>query len=233
VVEIKGIEKFSSRDFPGHISSTVFLGGCTFRCPYCHNSDLVLRPETIQTMPVDFFLSYLDGRKGWLEAVCFTGGEPLLHEEVEDLVRVVRERGLLVKLDTNGSFPDRLEGLLAAGLLDWVAMDVKAPLERYREVTRSNVDVESIVRSADILRSSGVRHTFRTTVVPGFVGKEDVVMIGEWLNGAASYLIQQFVPQTTIDPAFLEVKPFSRADLAEIVTAAKPYFQDVRIEGPE
>jgi pyruvate formate lyase activating enzyme len=233
VVEIKGIEKFSSRDFPGHISSTVFLGGCTFRCPYCHNSELVLRPETIQTMPVDFFLSYLDGRKGWLEAICLTGGEPLLHEEVEDLVRVVRERGLLVKLDTNGSFPERLEGLLTAGLLDWVAMDVKAPLERYREVTRSNVDVESIVRSADILRNSGARHTFRTTVVPGLVGKEDVVKIGEWLNGAADYLIQQFVPQTTIDPAFLEVKPFSRAELEDIVAAAKPYFQDARVEGPE
>ncbi len=233
MVEIKGIEKFSSRDFPGHISSTVFLGGCTFRCPYCHNSELVLRPETIQTMPVDLFLSYLDGRKGWLEAVCFTGGEPLLHEDIEDLIRVVRERGLLVKLDTNGSFPERLEGFLAAGLLDWVAMDVKAPLERYREVTRSNVDVENIVRSADILRASGVRHTFRTTVVPGLVGKEDVLKIGEWLNGVASYLIQQFVPQTTIDPAFLEVKPFSRAELEEIVAAAKPYFGDVRIEGPE
>jgi len=233
VVEIKGIEKFSSRDFPGHISSTVFLGGCTFRCPYCHNSELVLRPETIQTMPVDIFLSYLDGRAGWLEAVCLTGGEPLLHEDVEDLIRVVRERGLLIKLDTNGSFPERLEGLLDAGLLDWVAMDVKAPLERYREVTRSNVDVERIVRSADILRASGVRHTFRTTVVPGLVGKDDVIKIGEWLDSAASYVIQQFVPQTTIDPAFLAVKPFGRGELEEIVAAARPYFLDVRIEGPE
>ena len=233
MVEIKGIEKFSSRDFPGHISSTVFLGGCTFRCPYCHNADLVLRPESIQTMPVDIFLSYLDGRKGWLEAVCLSGGEPLLHEDIEDIIRVVRERGLLVKLDTNGSFPERLEGLLTAGLLDWVAMDVKAPLERYREVTRSNVDVESIVRSADVLRNSGVRYTFRTTVVPGLVGKEDVVKIGEWLNGAANYFIQQFVPQTTIDPAFLEVKPFSRSELEDIVAAARPYFRDVRIEGPE
>ena len=233
MVEIKGIEKFSSRDFPGHISSTIFLGGCTFRCPYCHNSELVLRPETIPSMDADYFLSYLDGRKGWLEAVCFTGGEPLLHEDLEDLIRVVRERGLLVKLDTNGSFPARLEGLLAAGLLDWVAMDVKAPLERYREVTRSNVDLERVVRSADLLRNSGVRHTFRTTVVPGLVGKEDVVKIGEWLNGAAHYLIQQFVPQTTIDPAYLAVKPFSRAELEEIVAAAKPYYDEVRIEGPE
>jgi pyruvate formate lyase activating enzyme len=232
VVEIKGIEKFSSRDFPGHISSTVFLGGCTFRCPYCHNADLVLRPESLQTIPVDLFLSYLDGRKGWLEAVCLSGGEPLLHEEVEDLVRVVRDRGLLVKLDTNGSFPDRLAKLLREGLLDWVAMDVKAPLERYREVTRSNVDVEAVVRSADLIRQSGVRSTFRTTVVPGLVGREDIVRIGEWLRGAASYLIQQFVPHTTIDPAFLEKKPYGREELEALAEAARPFFNEVGIEAP-
>ncbi len=232
MVEIKGIEKFSSRDFPGHISSTVFLGGCSFRCPYCHNSQLVLEPETIPTMAADWFLSYLDGRKGWLESICFTGGEPLLHEDLEDLIRVVRERGLKVKLDTNGSFPDRLEALLALGLVDWVAMDIKAPLERYRDVTRSTIDVEKIVRSVDLLRSSGIKHHFRTTVVPGLVGKDDVVKIGEWLRGEDRYLIQQFVPQTTIDPAYLEVKPFRRTELEEIVAAAKPYFGEVAIEGP-
>ena len=232
MVEIKGIEKFSSRDFPGHISSTVFLGGCTFRCPYCHNADLVLRPETIPDLAADYFLSYLDGRKGWLEAVCFTGGEPLLHEDLEELIRVVRERSLLVKIDTNGSFPDRLEALLALGLVDRVAMDVKAPLERYREVTRSNVDLERIVRCADLLRDSGVKHTFRTTVVPGLVGKDDVVKIGEWLSGAAHYVVQQFVPQTTIDPAYLAVKPFGRAELEEIAAAARPYFVEVGIEAP-
>ena len=232
MVEIKGLEKFSSRDFPGHISSTVFLGGCTFRCPYCHNADLVLRPEAIQTIPVEIFLSYLDGRRGWLEGVCITGGEPLLHEDVEDLVRVVRDRGLLVKLDTNGSFPERLEKLLREGLFDWVAMDIKAPLERYREVTRSNVEVEAIVRSADLVRGSGVRSTFRTTVVPGLIEKEDIVKIGEWLSGAESYLIQQFVPHTTIDPAYLEKKPYGREELEELVEAARPYFKDARLEGP-
>jgi len=233
VVEIKGIEKFSSRDFPGHISSTVFLGGCTFRCPYCHNSDLVLRPETIPSMAADWFLSYLDSRKGWLEAICFTGGEPLLHDDLEDLIRVVRERGLKVKLDTNGSFPDRLEALLALGLVDWVALDIKAPLERYRDVTRSTIDVAKIVRSVDLLRASGIRHHFRTTVVPGLVGKDEVVRIGEWLRGEGRYLIQQFVPQTTIDPAYLEVKPFSRTEIEEIVAAARPYFGEVAIEGPQ
>ena len=232
MVEIKGIEKFSSRDFPGHISSTVFLGGCTFRCPYCHNADLVLRPETIQTVPMDIFLSYLDGRKGWLEGICLSGGEPLLHEDIEDLVHVIRDRGLLVKLDTNGSFPDRLEKLLEEGLLDWVAMDIKGPLERYRDVTRSNVDIEAIVRSADLIRHSGVRSTFRTTVVPGLLGRDDIVRIGEWLRGAASFLVQQFVPQTTIDPEFLAKKPYSREDLAGFAEAAKPFFKEARVEGP-
>ncbi len=233
MVEIKGIEKFSSRDFPGHISSTVFFGGCTFRCPYCHNSQLVLEPETIPSMAADYFLSYLDGRKGWLEAVCLTGGEPLLHEDIEEVIRVVRERGLLVKLDTNGSFPDRLEALLALGLLDRVAMDVKAPLERYREVTRSAIDLEKIVRSIDLIRNSGIPYLFRTTVVPGFVGPDDVVQIGEWLDGAASYAVQQFVPQTTIDPAFLAIKPFGRSELEGIAAAARPYFGEVRVEGSD
>jgi pyruvate formate lyase activating enzyme len=232
VVEIKGLEKFASRDFPGYISSTVFLGGCTFRCPYCHNADLVLRPETIQTTPMDIFLSYLDGRKGWLEGVCISGGEPLLQEDLEDLVRVVRDRGLLVKLDTNGSFPERLEKLLRDKLLDWVAMDVKAPLERYREVTRSNVEVEAIVRSADLVRHSGIRSTFRTTVVPGLVGRDDIVKIGEWLRGAETYLIQQFVPQTTIDPAYLAKKPYNSEELEALVEAARPFFKEARLEGP-
>ncbi len=232
MVEIKGLEKFSSRDFPGHISSTVFFGGCSFRCPYCHNSQLVLAPETLPSMAPDFFLSYLDGRKGWLEAVCLTGGEPLLHEDIEELIRVVRERGLLVKLDTNGSFPDRLEALLGLGLLDWVALDIKAPLERYREVTRTSVDPEKIALAADLLRSSGVRHTFRTTFVPGFVGREDAVKIGEWLDGAESYIVQSFVPQTTLDPSFMAIKPFGRDELEAIADAARPYFGSVALEGP-
>jgi pyruvate formate lyase activating enzyme len=155
MVEIKGLEKFSSKDFPGHISSTVFLGGCTFRCPFCHNADLVLRPESFPTMPMDLFLAYLDGRKGWLEGVCVTGGEPLLSEDVEDLMRVIKERGLLVKLDTNGSLPGRLEKLVGDGVVDWIAMDVKAPLERYSEVAGTAVREEDIRRSVEIVKGSG------------------------------------------------------------------------------
>ncbi len=230
MVEIKGLEKFASRDFPGHISSTVFIGGCNFRCPYCHNAELVLRPGGIPSIPMDIFLSFLDGRKGWLEGVCVTGGEPLLHADTEDLIRVIKDRGLLVKLDTNGSFPAFLERLLGEKLLDWVAMDIKAPLERYREVTRSPVDLESIVASADLLKRSGVRTTFRTTVVPGLVDRSDVVKIGEWLDGAETYLVQKFVPHNTLDPSFLERRSYGREELDEILEAAKPFFHEARLE---
>ncbi len=231
MVEIRGLEKFSSRDFPGHISSTVFLGGCTFRCPFCHNADLVLRPESFPVLPMDLFMSYLDSRKGWLEGVCVTGGEPLLSDDLEDLVRIVRERGLLVKIDTNGSLPGRLEKLVAEGLVDWIAMDIKAPLERYSEVAGVAVRVEDIARSAEIVRGSGLKYMFRTTVVPGLLGREDIRKIGVWLEGAEVYQLQQFVPHDTIDPAWLNVKPYPREEFVMLQEIARPFFKEVRVEG--
>ncbi len=231
MVEIRGLEKFSSRDFPGHISSTVFLGGCTFRCPFCHNADLVLRPESFPVLPMDLFLSYLDSRKGWLEGVCVTGGEPLLSEDLEDLVRVVKERGLLVKIDTNGSLPGRLEKLVGEGLIDWIAMDIKAPIERYSEVAGVSVRGEDIARSAEIVKGSGLKYMFRTTVVPGLLGREDMRKIGEWLEGAELYQLQQFVPHDTIDPAWLDVKPYPREEFIMLQEIARPFFKEVRVEG--
>ena len=231
MVEIRGLEKFSSKDFPGHISSTVFLGGCTFRCPFCHNADLVLRPEVFPVLPMDLFMSYLDSRKGWLEGVCVTGGEPLLSEDLEDLVRVVKERGLLVKIDTNGSLPARLEKLVAEGLVDWIAMDVKAPLERYSEVVGAAVRDEDIVRSVDVIRGSGLNYLFRTTVVPGLLGREDIRKIGMWLEGAEVYQLQQFVPHDTVDPAYVEVRPYPREEFIMLQEIARPFFKEVRVEG--
>ncbi len=231
MVEIRGLEKFSSKDFPGHISSTVFLGGCTFRCPFCHNADLVLRPESYPVLSMDLFLSYLDSRKGWLEGVCVTGGEPLLSEDLEDLVRVVKERGLLVKLDTNGSLPGRLEKLVGEGLVDWIAMDIKAPLDRYSEVAGVSVRVEDIERSAAIVKGSGLTYMFRTTVVPGLLGREDIRRIGAWLEGADLYQLQQFVPHDTIDPAWLDVKPYPREEFVMLQEIARPFFKEVRVEG--
>jgi pyruvate formate lyase activating enzyme len=180
---------------------------------------------------MDYFLCYLDSRKDWLEAVCISGGEPLMEEGVEDLLRVVKDRKLLVKIDTNGAFPDRLEGLIKNGLVDYAAMDVKAPIERYKEVTKVDVCTGDIRRSIEILRKSGLKTLFRTTVVPGLIGAEDVKKICRLLDGTPAFQIQQFSPRTTIDKRYLLIKPYSREDIEEMARHARPHFSEVRIEG--
>ena len=231
MVEIKGLEKFAPLDFPGAIASTVFLGGCNFRCPFCHNADLVLRPETLTSMPLDYFITYLDSRQGWLEGVCVSGGEPLLEENLEVLLRVIKDRNLLVKLDTNGSQPDRLRDLIGSGLVDQAAMDVKAPLGRYRQVTRSEVAEDDIVRSIDLLRGSGLRHMFRTTVVPGLVGERDLLEIAQLLHGADLFQVQQFSPRNTVDRNFLQVQPYPPAEVERLAGRVRPYFKKVLVMG--
>lgn len=231
MVEIKGLEKFASKDFPGHISSTVFLAGCNFCCPFCHNSDLVLNPGSLPTLDLNFFLSYLDSRKGWLDGLCLSGGEPLLQEDVEVLARVIKDRGFLVKIDTNGSFPERLEYLIKEGLVDWVAMDIKGPLERYPEIVRAKIDLKKINRSVEMIKNSGLQYIFRTTVVPGLLEENDLKQIGEWLKVAKVFQLQQFVPQNTLDPAFRQVKPYPAEQLLEWAELLQPYFEEVRVEG--
>lgn len=231
MVEIKGIEKFASKDFPGHISSTVFLGGCNFNCPYCHNSDLVLRPETLPTYSMDDFVEYLDSRKGWLEAICVSGGEPLLHEDLEILLHLIKERQLLVRIDTNGAFPSRLEALIKEQLVDNIAMDIKAPLEKYQEVTRSRVAVEDISDCIDIIKKSSLEYIFRTTVVPDLIGAEDIEEISKMLDGAKVFQLQQFVPTNTIDSEFLQKKPYKRDIIEEFAKIAERHFPEVRTEG--
>jgi len=231
VVEIKGLEKFAPKDFAGFISSTIFLGGCNFRCPYCHNSDLVLRPQTLPTFPMEYFLSFLDSRKGWLEGICVTGGEPLLHDDLETLLSLIKERNLLVKVDTNGSFPSKLEALIQKELVDQIAMDVKAPLEQYHEVTGAKVEKEDILQSIDIVKNSGLQYVFRCTVVPGLIGPEDIEKISLLIKGADVFQLQQFVPANPIDSDYLQIKPFSKEEVQKFAKIAEPYFSEVRVEG--
>ncbi|NIM90895.1 MAG: anaerobic ribonucleoside-triphosphate reductase activating protein [Candidatus Aminicenantes bacterium] len=231
MVEIKGLEKFAPKDFVGYISSTVFLGGCNFKCPYCHNSDLVLRPESFPTIPLDYFAGFLDGRKKWLEGLCISGGEPLIHEDLGELLSCIKERGFLVKMDTNGSFPARLEELIQKNLIDHIAMDVKAPLERYQEVTRSDVKEEDISKSIETVKNSGLEYIFRTTVVPDLVGPEDIKKISKMLKGSKTFQLQQFVPVNTIDDLYLQKEPYPKEEIKEFAKIAEPYFSEVRIEG--
>lgn len=231
MVEIKGLEKFAPKDFVGFISATVFLGGCNFRCPFCHNSDLVLRPQTLPTFPLEDFLNFLDLRKGWLEGICVSGGEPLLDGELETLLALIKERDLLVKVDTNGSFPSKLEALIQKKLVDRIAMDVKAPLEKYHEATGVKVEKEDILRSIDIVKNSGLQYVFRCTVVPGLIGPEDVEKISLLIKGADVFQLQQFVPANPIDRDYLKKMPYSREEVQKFAKIAEPYFSEVRVEG--
>lgn len=231
MVEIKGLEKFTPKDFPGHISSTVFLGGCNFRCPYCHNADLVLRAESLPSFPLDYFIAFLDSRKKWLDGICFSGGEPLIHEDLDLLLSLVRERNFRIKIDTNGSLPSHLKRLIEEGLVDCVAMDIKAPFRRYAEVVRTNVCTVDIAESIEVVKNSGLDYLFRTTVVPGLVGTDDILEMGQMLKGAKLFQIQQFVPTNTIDSDYLHKVPYSQKEIQLMAKMAEPFFEEVRIEG--
>lgn len=231
MVEIKGLEKFAPIDFPGYISSTVFVGGCNFRCPFCHNADLVLKPQSLPSFPLDYFLSYLDSRKNWLEAVCVSGGEPLLHDDLDVLLQIIKDKNLLVKIDTNGAFPVKLEKLIEDGLLDYIAMDIKAPLDKYNKAAAGSVNTDNLKKSIEIIRHSGLDYIFRTTAVPGFIDGDDIEEIGRLLKGSKFFQIQQFKPVCTLDKSLEKTKPYSKEELQVMAELARPYFEKVRVEG--
>lgn len=189
---IEGLQKLTLLDFPGRTACTVFLAGCNFRCPFCHNFDLVAQPSA-PLMGEEELLSFLQKRKGLLDGVAITGGEPLMRRELPELLRKIKELGYPVKLDTNGSFPARLKELVAEGLVDYVAMDIKNSPERYGEtVGFPKLGLAPTRESVEFLLSNAVDYEFRTTVVQELHRPEDMKAIAEWLKGAKRYYLQQF-----------------------------------------
>lgn len=215
---IKGFIPVSMLDWPGRISCVVFLGGCGFRCPACHNPKLVLEPESVPDLSLDWILEYLQGRIGWIDGVTVTGGEPTLKTNLPDLLHLFREYGFKIKLDTNGSNPGMIERLLAGGLVDAISMDVKAPLTRheYSAVAGVPVDPQTIAQSIGILTSSGIEVTFRTTVIPDLVEEPELARIRDHLGHVSCYLIQPFRNIETLAPSFALLEPFSAHRLEEM-----------------
>ncbi|MBQ7035764.1 MAG: anaerobic ribonucleoside-triphosphate reductase activating protein [Clostridia bacterium] len=189
---IEGLQKLTLLDYPGRTACTVFLAGCNFRCPFCHNFELVVNPAA-PLMTDEELLDYLQKRKGLLDGVAITGGEPLLRKELPELLRKVKALGYAVKLDTNGSFPARLKALVEEGLVDYVAMDVKNAPARYGEtVGFLKLDLAAIQKSIDYLLTDAVDYEFRTTVVEQYHSAEEIRAIAEWIQGAKRYYLQQF-----------------------------------------
>jgi len=200
---IRGFLETSFVDWPGRLAAVVFLGGCNFRCPFCHNADLVLAPGGLPGIPLEDFLARLADLRGWVGAVTVSGGEPTIHPRLPELLGRIRSAGLAVKLDTNGSRPDVLARLLARGLVQAVDMDVKAPLdpERYAALAGVSVRVAEIRASVDLLALSGLPHRFRTTWVPGLHRREDLARMRAEIPAGSPLLVQAFNPRRVLDPA--------------------------------
>ena len=231
MVEIKGLEKFAPKDFPGHISTTFFIGGCNFRCPYCHNAQLVLEPGKLPSYPMDYVLGYLDSRDGWLEGVCVTGGEPLMHEDLDVLLQVIKDRDYLVKVDTNGSFPLRLKGLIDRRIVDHVAIDIKTSPQKYAEAVKAPFDFDSILESVSLVVESGLNHTIRLTAVPNLVDEADIEEIGGLLKDVRRFQIQQYSPEGALDPEFRKLAPYPAEKIEELAARARRFFEQVNVEG--
>ena len=190
---IAGLQKLTLLDFPGKVACTVFTAGCNLRCPFCHNSELVLPERNPPRMAGEELLRFLSRRQGVLEGVCITGGEPLLQRELPQLLRSIKDLGFAVKLDTNGTFPAMLKELVADGLVDYVAMDIKNSPARYGEtVGIPNFDLSGVKESVDFLLSGAVEYEFRTTVCQQFHDEACFEDIGRWLTGAKRYALQEF-----------------------------------------
>ena len=211
-------------DWDGKISSVFFLPSCNFRCPFCHNVALVLHPETEETTPFERVEDYLKKQKTWIDGICITGGEPTLQPDLLPFLRQVQALGLDAKVDTNGYHPDVLEMLLDAGLLDFVALDIKAPPEKYPLLSGlPDVDVAHIEQSIALLKESAIPYEFRTTVVPGLLDANDVEAIARWIVGAQRYALQQFRPTNTIDPALEAATPYPMAKLQAMAERARAW----------
>ena len=197
-MKIHGLQKMTLLDFPGRVACTVFLGGCDMRCPFCHNAELI-DGSAEAIMDETELLAFLEKRKGLLDGVAFTGGEPTLRKDLPDLFRRIKAMGYPIKLDTNGLHPDRLKALLDEGLVDYVAMDIKNCPEKYAVTAGlETVDLDMIQQSIDLLKNGTVDYEFRTTVVDELHEAEDFAKIGAWIAGARAYYLQAFTDRDTV-----------------------------------
>ncbi|MCI5888177.1 MAG: anaerobic ribonucleoside-triphosphate reductase activating protein [Brachyspira sp.] len=213
---IGGLQKTSLLDFPEKIAAIVFTMGCDFRCGYCHNPELINGEAKIEEV-----FEFLKTRQGKLDGVVITGGEPCLQKDLPEFIKQVKELGFAVKLDTNGSFPEMLEKVLPD--LDYVAMDIKAPLEKYSQIVNVDVDTSKILKSIEVLKNGGVDYEFRTTVVKSQLSFEDFEKIGQLIQGAPRYYLQRFEASKILDKSLENEKTYSTEEFERIIDILKSY----------
>ena len=226
---IGGVEKTSLVDYPEKLTAVVFTIGCNFRCGYCHNPELIKLKEDSKILDEEDFFAYLEKRKGLLDAVTITGGEPTLQNDLADFIKRVKDMGFLVKLDTNGCNPEIVENLINKGLLDYIAMDIKNSIDNYNKVVRNFTDKEKILKSIRLIMNSNVDYEFRTTTLKSLISMEDFEKIGEMIKGARKYYIQKFIPTKILNENLANDINYTKEEFENIKTKMEKYVNFVSI----
>ncbi|TKJ43072.1 anaerobic ribonucleoside-triphosphate reductase activating protein [Candidatus Aerophobetes bacterium Ae_b3b] len=219
-MEFKGFIKTSVIEYPGKIVSLVFVGGCNFRCPFCQNPDLVLNPRSLPSTGEKEVIDHLLSRRKWLDGLVITGGEPMLEKDLPNFLSKIKKEGFLVEIETNGTNPGMLRDLVKRSLIDYLALDIKAPFEWEKYSKAAGIVDENLFgkvkESVKILSGSNIDYELRTTVVPGLVDQEDLISIARSFGSVKKYVLQQFVPKITLDKQYEKIKPYSKDKLEEM-----------------
>jgi pyruvate formate lyase activating enzyme len=216
-MRIGGIQKFSLIDYPGRLAAVIFTQGCNFRCPYCHNPELVNPKSFGKSLPEDSIISFLEKRSGRLDGVSITGGEPALQPDLIPFIERVKRLGYAVKIDTNGTLPGVLDELIERRLVDYIAMDIKGPFKKYGEIAGAEIDTEIIRQSVERVMNSGIDYEFRTTVVKSLLTAEDLQKTAALIRGARRYVLQKFVPSKCLDERFARETTYTEKEFEEII----------------
>lgn len=230
-LEIKGFVPNTLIDWEGKVASIIFLPGCNFRCPFCYAVDLVLHPNKLETIPFEGISSFLTEKNKWIDGLVICGGEPTIYPGLPDLISRFKKIPIAIKLDTNGANPKMLNSFIEDGLIDYVAMDLKAPMAKYDEAAGAKVDPGKIKETINILINCDIDYEFRTTVCPPFLKKENILEMAKSIAGAKRYILQQFRPGECLDPKLNEVRPYPPDVLREMVDGARTYVPDTYLRG--
>ncbi len=222
-MKVGGIERLSLIDFPGKIAAVLFFQGCSFSCPFCHNPHLVDPKQFGPVIPLPAIKEFLLSRKTRLEAVVFSGGEPTIHPALPSFIQEVKEMGFLTKLDTTGIHPEMIESLLKNNLLDYIAMDIKGPLERYSEIVQTPLPTEKVQKTISLILSSTIPYEFRSTLLPSLHQAKDLLAMTQMIQGARLYVLQTFRSTTTLSPLLKNAKNFSKEEMQSFQQLVSPF----------
>lgn len=233
-IKIKKIIETSMIDWEGMIISTLYVGGCNFRCPFCYNTELVLDAPSLPTVTEKEILLFLSKRRSFIDGICLSGGEPTLYEDLSEFLKKIRVLNLKIKLDTNGSQPEKLEDIIEKNLVDYIAMDIKNCLRKESYAQTIGIQDEQMIsrikNSIDLLMNAGIEYEFRTTVVPGFHDSDSIEDIAREIKGVQRYVLQNFVQSVKLlNPCLKAVKPYSEEKMQEMKSIIEPYVQKCKI----